>query len=122
MFPFPVLCNNPKKYAVVEPEGRIESQKCADIVVRHVAVNGPGATQQTDKFRIQMVDPSLVPSSSPGDERSHIMGRRDVLATLHPGTHWLLSRFFTPLSQGYFHLTRGRGLALEIARRNRKVE
>ena len=31
-----VLCNNPKKYAVVEPEGRILGQKCVDIVVRWV--------------------------------------------------------------------------------------
>ena len=29
-----VLCNNPKKYAVVEPEGRIMGQKCVDIVIR----------------------------------------------------------------------------------------
>ncbi len=31
-----VLCNNPKKYAVVEPEGRISGQKCVDIVIRYV--------------------------------------------------------------------------------------
>ena len=31
-----VLCNNPKKYAVVEPEGRIMGQKCVDIVIRFV--------------------------------------------------------------------------------------
>ena len=31
-----VLCNNPKKYAVVEPEGRISGQKCVDIVIRSV--------------------------------------------------------------------------------------
>ena len=29
-----VLCNNPKKYAVVEPEGKILGQKCVDIVIR----------------------------------------------------------------------------------------
>ena len=70
-----VLCNNPKKYAVVEPEGRIAAQKCIDIVVRHVAVS-PSAVQQTDKFRIQIFD-----EASPEE----IVGKRDVLATLHPG-------------------------------------
>merc|ERR1712183_1211758 len=72
---FKVLCNNPKKYAVVEPEGRISSQKCTDIVVRHVAVS-PSATQQTDKFRIHIFD-----ETSPGE----LVGKRDILATLHPG-------------------------------------
>ena len=32
--PVQVLCNNPKKYAVVEPEGKILGQKCVDIVIR----------------------------------------------------------------------------------------
>jgi len=72
---FKVLCNNPKKYAVVEPEGRIAAQKCIDIVVRHVAVS-PSAVQQTDKFRIQIFE-----DNSPGE----VVGKRDVLATLHPG-------------------------------------
>ena len=72
-----VLCNNPKKYAVVEPEGRIAAQKCIDIVVRHVAVS-PSAVQQTDKFRIQIFE-----DSSPGE----VVGKRDVLATLHPGVY-----------------------------------
>lgn len=72
---FKVLCNNPKKYAVVEPEGRISAQKCIDIVVRHVAVS-PSAVQQTDKFRIQIFD-----VASPDE----VVGKRDVLATLHPG-------------------------------------
>ena len=71
-----VLCNNPKKYAVVEPEGRILGQKCTDIVVRHVAVS-PVAVQQTDKFRIHIYD-----SASPDAE---VAGKRDILATLHPG-------------------------------------
>ena len=80
---FSVLCNNPKKYAVVEPEGRIAAQKCTDIVVRHVAVS-PSAAQQTDKFRIHIFD-----ESSPGE----LVGKRDILATLHPGAypqgnHW----------------------------------
>ena len=68
-----VLCNNPKKYAVVEPEGRILGQKCTDIVVRHVAVS-PVAVQQTDKFRIHIYD-----SASPDAE---VAGKRDILATL----------------------------------------
>jgi len=71
---FKVLCNNPKKYAVVEPEGRIAAQKCIDIVVRHVAVS-PSSVQQTDKFRIQIFD-----EASPDE----VVGKRDVLATLHP--------------------------------------
>ena len=33
-FHLQVLCNNPKKYAVVEPEGKILGQKCVDIVIR----------------------------------------------------------------------------------------
>merc|ERR1711962_213236 len=70
-----VLCNNPKKYAVVEPEGRILGQKCADIVVRHVAVS-PAAVQQTDKFRIRIYD----------EGSTEVAGKRDVLATLHPGS------------------------------------
>jgi len=72
---FKVLCNNPKKYAVVEPEGRILGQKCTDIVVRHVAVS-PAAVQQTDKFRIHIYD----------EGSSEVAGKRDVLATLHPGS------------------------------------
>ncbi len=72
-----MLCNNPKKYAVVEPEGRISAQKCIDIVVRHVAVS-PSAVQQTDKFRIQIFD-----VASPDE----VVGKRDVLATLHPGAY-----------------------------------
>ena len=61
---------------MVEPEGRILGQKCTDIVVRHVAVS-PVAVQQTDKFRIHIYD-----SASPEAE---VAGKRDILATLHPG-------------------------------------
>ena len=50
-----VLCNNPKKYAVVEPEGKILGQKCVDIVIRHVAVS-PQTCETTDKFRIHMFE------------------------------------------------------------------
>merc|ERR1712223_2156297 len=65
---FKVLCNNPKKYAVVEPEGRILGQKCVDIVVRHVAVS-PVAVQQTDKFRIHIYDTaSILPLSDQGPQ------------------------------------------------------
>jgi len=52
---FKVLCNNPKKYAVVEPEGKIFGQKCVDIVIRHVAVS-PQTCETTDKFRIHMFE------------------------------------------------------------------
>ena len=70
-----MLCNSPNKYAVVEPEGKISRNKCADIVVRHVAVS-PQSVSQTDKFRIQMYEE--------GDSENPI-SRKEVLATLHPG-------------------------------------
>ena len=60
----------------MEPEGRILGQKCVDIVVRHVAVS-PVAVQQTDKFRIHIYD------SASSD--AEVAGKRDILATLHPG-------------------------------------
>ena len=72
---FSVLCNSPNKYAVVEPEGKISRNKCADIVVRHVAVS-PQSVSQTDKFRIQMYEE--------GDSENPI-SRKEVLATMHPG-------------------------------------
>jgi len=71
---FKVLCNNPKKYAVVEPEGKIMGQKCVDIVIRHVAVS-PQTCETTDKFRIHMFE----------DGTSEVLGKKDILATLHPG-------------------------------------
>jgi len=72
---FKVLCNSPNKYAVVEPEGKISRNKCADIVVRHVAVS-PQSVNQTDKFRIQMYEEG---------DAEHPISRKEVLATLHPG-------------------------------------
>ena len=69
-----MLCNNPKKYAVVEPEGKILAQKCVDIVVRHVAVNQQNL-QQSDKFRIHLYD----------DGKTEMLGKKDVTATLQPG-------------------------------------
>ena len=71
---FPVLCNNPKKYAVVEPEGKIVASKCVDIVVRHVAVSQQHL-QQADKFRIHLYD----------EGKSELLGKKDVSATLLPG-------------------------------------
>jgi len=71
---FKVLCNNPKKYAVVEPEGRILGQKCVDIVIRHVAVS-PQTCETTDKFRIHMFE----------EGTQEMLGKKDILATLHPG-------------------------------------
>ena len=70
-----MLSNNPKKYSVVEHEGRIAAKKFRDIVVRHVAVSS-SAVQKTDTFRIQIFD-----KASPEE----IIGTRDLLATLHPG-------------------------------------
>jgi hypothetical protein len=58
----------------VEPEGKISSCKCADIVVRHVAVSSQ-SVNQTDKFRIQMYE---VGNSEP-------ISRKEVLATLYSG-------------------------------------
>jgi len=72
---FKVLCNNPKKYAVVEPEGRITGQKCVDIVIRHVAVS-PQTCETTDKFRIHMFE----------EGTTELLGKKDILATLHPGS------------------------------------
>jgi len=72
---FKVLCNSPNKYAVVEPEGKISRNKCADIVVRHVAVS-PQSVNQTDKFRIQMYEEG---------NTEQPLSRKEVLATLHPG-------------------------------------
>merc|ERR1712013_668737 len=66
--------NNPKKYAVVEPEGKILGQKCVDIVIRHVAVS-PQTCETTDKFIIHMFE----------DGTQEILGKKDILATLHPG-------------------------------------
>jgi len=71
---FKVLCNNPKKYAVVEPEGKIFGQKCVDIVIRHVAVS-PQTCETTDKFRIHMFE----------EGSAELLGKKDILATLHPG-------------------------------------
>jgi len=71
---FKVLCNNPKKYAVVEPEGRISGQKCVDIVIRHVAVS-PQSVDTTDKFRIHMFE----------EGTNEILGKKDILAVLHAG-------------------------------------
>ena len=86
-----MLCNNPKKYAVVEPEGKILGQKCVDIVIRHVAVS-PQTCETTDKFRIHMFEEGSaeVRQSSLLSDMMIIMmlqllGKKDILATLHPG-------------------------------------
>jgi len=97
---FKVLCNNPKKYAVVEPEGRILGQKCVDIVVRHVAVS-PVAVQQTDKFRIHIYD------SASSD--AEVAGKRDILATLHPGRQMPASGSSNPKTK-YTSCDRSRGV------------
>ena len=51
-------------------------QKCCDVVVRHIAVS-PAAIQQTDKFRIHIFEEGC----------PDVAGKRDVLATLHPGVY-----------------------------------
>jgi len=71
---FKVLCNNPKKYAVVEPEGKICGQKCVDIVIRHVAVSLQ-TVDTTDKFRITLYE----------EGTNELLGKKDILALLHAG-------------------------------------
>ena len=70
---------------MVEPEGKISRNKCADIVVRHVAVS-PQSVNQTDKFRIQMYEEG---------DTEHPISRKEVLATLHPGRYKLLTLICT---------------------------
>ena len=48
-----------------------------DIVIRHVAPNSPKALQSSDKFRL---------SISHQDKESEIIGKKDIIATLHSGT------------------------------------
>jgi hypothetical protein len=71
---FKVLCNNPKKYAVVEPEGKICGQKCVDIVIRHVAVSLQ-TVDTTDKFRITLYE----------EGTNEMLGKKDIQAVLHAG-------------------------------------
>ena len=69
----PVLCNKPEKYFVKEPEGVIASEKCTDVVLRHVKPKDVDPKQQ-DKFRINLFDAA-----------NTLLSKKDVLATLHPG-------------------------------------
>lgn len=50
-----VLCSSKDKhkYSVVHPKGKIQTQHCVDIVVRHNATSRQNIGQ-LDKFRIQM--------------------------------------------------------------------
>ncbi|XP_076348001.1 motile sperm domain-containing protein 1-like isoform X2 [Tachypleus tridentatus] len=68
---FQVLCTSPKKFVVVDPEGTIRPHYCIDIVIRHsnITQNNYGVT---DKFRIQVYEHG----------RCHILGKRDIPATL----------------------------------------
>ncbi|KAF7393133.1 hypothetical protein HZH68_010088 [Vespula germanica] len=72
---FKVLCTAPNKYKVVDPEGTIKAKCCVDIVVRHTALLISNCNV-TDKFRIQMQE-------HPSKQAT---GKRDVEATLLPGT------------------------------------
>ncbi|XP_046396760.1 motile sperm domain-containing protein 1-like isoform X3 [Ischnura elegans] len=71
---FKVLCTDPRKYNVIDPEGCIKRGCCIDIVIRLVAVN-PAYLNRVDTFRIQMLDQGS----------KQILGKRDVLATFFPG-------------------------------------
>lgn len=72
---FKVLCTAPNKYKVVDPEGTIKAKCCVDIVVRHTALLISNCNV-TDKFRIQMQE----------HPTKQAAGKRDVEATLLPGT------------------------------------
>lgn len=72
---FKVLCTAPNKYKVVDPEGTIKAKCCVDIVVRHLALLISNCNV-TDKFRIQMQE----------HPTKQATGKRDVEATLLPGT------------------------------------
>ena len=56
-----------------EPEGVIASEKCTDVVLRHVKPKEVDPKQQ-DKFRINLFDAA-----------NTLLSKKDVLATLHPG-------------------------------------
>lgn len=71
---FKVLCTDPRKYNVIDPEGCIKRGCCIDIVIRLIAVN-PAYLHRVDTFRIQMLDQGS----------KQILGKRDVLATFFPG-------------------------------------
>jgi len=69
---FKVLCNNPSKYNVVEPEGLINSKCCIDIVIR---VTDPQTTnyEREDKFRIHIYELGC----------PKLLGKKDVVALLN---------------------------------------
>jgi len=68
---FKVLCNNPSKYNVVEPEGLINSKCCIDIVIR---VTDPQTVhQREDKFRIHIYEVGC----------PKLLGKKDVIALLN---------------------------------------
>lgn len=71
---FKVLCTVPKKYSVVETEGRLKPGHCIDIVIRHKDVLGGITCGTRDKFRIQVWNQS--PKS--------VIGRKDVTCTILP--------------------------------------
>ncbi|KAF4526061.1 hypothetical protein B566_EDAN015080, partial [Ephemera danica] len=50
---FNVLCNAPKKFAVVDPAGSIRPRCCVDLVVRHISPTLNNCHAQ-DKLRIQV--------------------------------------------------------------------
>ncbi|KAK6627748.1 hypothetical protein RUM44_010227 [Polyplax serrata] len=70
---FQVLCSSKDrhKYTVVDPEGKIHSHCCVDIVVRHNAITNQNIGQ-TDKFRVQMFQYAT----------NKLIGKKDILAQL----------------------------------------
>ncbi|KAG8232543.1 hypothetical protein J437_LFUL012893 [Ladona fulva] len=79
---FKVLCTDPKKYNVIDPEGCIKRRCCIDIVIRLIAVNH-AYLNMVDTFRIQMLDQGS----------KQVLGKRDVLATFYPGGSPETSKF-----------------------------
>ncbi|KAI0226884.1 Motile sperm domain-containing protein 1 [Lamellibrachia satsuma] len=71
---FKVLCTVPKKYSVVDTEGRLKPGHCIDIVIRHKDVLGGSTYGTRDKFRIQVWD----------QNHKSMIGRKDVTCTLLP--------------------------------------
>jgi hypothetical protein len=68
---FKVLCNNPSKYNVVEPEGLINSKCCIDIVIRVTELQS--LSEREDKFRIHIYELGC----------PKLLGKKDVVALLN---------------------------------------
>ncbi|EEB18721.1 Motile sperm domain-containing protein, putative [Pediculus humanus corporis] len=70
---FQVLCSSRDrhKYTVVDPEGKIQTHCCVDIVIRHNSLSNQNVGE-TDKFRIQMYQFAT----------NKLIGKKDIVAEL----------------------------------------